>query len=267
MHMDKKLFTEAYLAMFRQYFPDFVFTEEGEFEISINVPGGKRFTAFLDNTYMECQADPESMEEVMVRYVTSLGKLINQQDSEEEEVLLPENIMPVVRSSADMEYFRESGMGDKLVFKPYNDELYVFFVEDTETTVRYLVEDDLEVLGMSVEQVYRLAIENLSGNLPEIKCNGDNGLYSIVVGGTYESSLILWKELLSEKNFPVEGEMVVSVPARDLILVTGSRDRENIGELVKIVEECYEEWSYPVSPLLFKWDGECFVKYSPEDVS
>jgi uncharacterized protein YtpQ (UPF0354 family) len=73
----------------------------------------------------------------------------------------------------------------------------------------------------------------------------------VTAGGTYEASLLLFDSIWSSDNFNVDGELVVAIPSRDLLLVTGSRDKEGLEQLRKLAVKTVEEASYRLTPELF----------------
>jgi len=60
---------------------------------------------------------------------------------------------------------------------------------------------------------------------------------------------------------PVKGDFVIGVPARDMLLITGSNDKANLAGLRKMIKETYEGGDHTISDKLFRWDGKKFVVY------
>ncbi len=105
-----------------------------------------------------------------------------------------------------------------------------------------------------------IAIENLGELATEIKRQGENGEYMLTMGGDFESSLILL-DIWNNENFPVDGEIIIGVPARDIILVTGSNDTENIKEIKSKIKSINESGDHIVSDKLFIYDGVKFIMH------
>ena len=58
-------------------------------------------------------------------------------------------------------------------------------------------------------------------------------------------------------NFNVEGETVVAVPSRDLLLVTGSRDSDGLQRLRTLADKTVQEGSYHLTAQFFvRRDGK-----------
>ncbi len=81
--------------------------------------------------------------------------------------------------------------------------------------------------------------------LPDISSQGNNVLSVLKADGNYEASLILMEEIWTRDNFDVAGDIVVFVPARDVVLVTGSEDIEGLTLARELIAT--SEWPYFIS--------------------
>jgi uncharacterized protein YtpQ (UPF0354 family) len=50
----------------------------------------------------------------------------------------------------------------------------------------------------------------------------------ITAGGDYEASLLLFDDIWSGGQIKVEGDIVVAVPAKNVLLITGSQNRKGL---------------------------------------
>ena len=75
----------------------------------------------------------------------------------------------------------------------------------------------------------------------------------LTAGGDYEASLILEESIWTQENFIINGEIVIGVPARDLVLITGSEDEEGIKRLKETIIEVNQTGNHLVSDKLFIW--------------
>lgn len=80
--------------------------------------------------------------------------------------------------------------------------------------------------------------------------------------GTFETSLILVNEIWKNKMIEVKGDYVVLIPARGLLLVTGSENKAGIELLKTVSRGSQKEAAYPVSSYLFRYDGKKFVRFT-----
>jgi uncharacterized protein YtpQ (UPF0354 family) len=161
---------------------------------------------------------------------------------------------------------RESGEEKEpwIVYETYNEQLIVVYAEDTPTSVRYFPASEFEKTGIPLSELRNLAVANLQRMLPAIEGQGVEGMYMLSAGGDYEASLILFEEIWSNPdNFAAAGQPVISIPNRDMILVTGSEEVDKMEIMKKITAEAYSNGHHSLSPYLYKWDGTHVVRFIP----
>lgn len=217
-----------------------------ELEIKIIDLEGEIYTHFLNNAFAEYNYEPSDLDEIIDRYTTSSSNLYYQKTP-----IDANHIIPIIK---DKRFFDEcSNLYEDFlknhVFEKYNTDLYIFYAEDKEDSISYLTTNDLEVLNLNVKDLQDLAVNNLE-SLLEIERSGDSGIFMLLAGGNYESSLILF-DIWNEDNFPVNGEIILAIPSRDLVFITGSNELENIEKLKNRIIEINKEGDHVVSDKLF----------------
>jgi uncharacterized protein YtpQ (UPF0354 family) len=120
------------------------------------------------------------------------------------------------------------------VYEDFNDDLIVLYAEDSPKNIRYFSPDDLAKAQIDRKDLRNLACENLKRLLPKIEQHGASGLYMLGAGGDYEASLLLFDSIWSGLKEAVRGDVVVAIPSRDVLVVTGSEDAEGIQKMKKI---------------------------------
>jgi uncharacterized protein YtpQ (UPF0354 family) len=203
----------------------------------------------VDNAYIAYQSDPDSLQQIMASYITSLRSAFSQADTAS-----AGNIIPVIKPHSYLNMTTYEG-GPKVnpgVYEIYNNELIILYAMDLPNNVRGLSESDLTDLGITRESLHVTGINNLVNMLTEIQVKGGNGLFMVMAGGTYESSLILHLDLIHKDNFKVHGDIIIAIPNRDVLLITGSNDTQNVAKVATIANQMYSENNYPISPFLFK---------------
>ena len=71
---------------------------------------------------------------------------------------------------------------------------------------------------------------NLSRLLPKIEIRpGSDGVLLISAGGEFDASLLLADNLWSGGQVKVDGDIVVAVPAKDVLIATGSNNAPGPG--------------------------------------
>jgi uncharacterized protein YtpQ (UPF0354 family) len=253
-------FADAYVTRLRSAEPSLSIERIGELELHVGEKdSGHR--VFLHNAYNMYGLAPEDLDEVLDRYTRSTLESLRMSHGD---VIDIARIVPVIKDAAYPVEIRRSLLeaghdADKLEFfyETLNDELLVFYALDTERSIRYLGRGDVDSLGLQPEELRTLAVTNLGNLLPDIEAHGDGGTFVVTAGGTYEASLLLFDPIWSKGNFDVDGDLVVAIPSRDLLLVTGSRDTEGLKRLRKLAVRMVAEGSYHLTPELFlRKDGK-----------
>lgn len=257
--MTEKEFTKAYLRTTTKKNPEIKYEIEKELVLK-SFFKEKEYTHYLVNAYAEYNLEPDSLEEVLNRYINSSLNLYQEAQ--------PININRIVPIIKPQEYLEEvkmmtkvSDVNDYLVYERYNDELVIVFAEDTDLSIRYFSKDEFHKLNIQTDTLLDFSIKNLKDSLPEIERHGDNITYMITAGGDYEASLILMDNIWTKDNFPVDGDFVIGIPNRDLLFVTGSKEVNEIKRLKELLKNSYETGNHQVSPHLFIRKGDRFAKY------
>jgi uncharacterized protein YtpQ (UPF0354 family) len=76
------------------------------------------------------------------------------------------------------------------------------------------------------------ALTNLSRILPKIEIRpGADGVLLVSAGGEFDASLLLADNLWTGGQIKVDGDIVVAVPAKDVLIVTGSHNAAGLARL------------------------------------
>lgn len=254
-------FADSYLKKLEQTYPDTSATLTDEMTVSVKMPNEQTFTAYLDNAYMEYQADPTALDAVLATYIATLGTHINQQYPDQS---LP-NLVPVIKHP---DYVAEAeartaalstnpDIDNRLYYEEINSELVVIYAFDSELSLSFASREDIKDLGVELSGLRGTAIQNLDGRLPPIERHGDNSLAMLTADGNFESSLLLFDGIWNAENFPVAGDIVVFVPSRDVLLITGSEDQEGLSKARELVAN--NEWPYLISLEPFVRQGDSWA--------
>jgi uncharacterized protein YtpQ (UPF0354 family) len=85
----------------------------------------------------------------------------------------------------------------------------------------------------------------------------------ITADGSYESSLLLLDDLWSKGDVPakVDGDVVVAIPARDLLFFTGSRNPAGVARLHELAAKYVKQASYRLTDTLFVYRDGRFTRF------
>ncbi len=209
---------------------------------------GDVISHFLDNAYSEYSNNPKEFDEIIERY--SNGSKILYLEKEKIDI---NRVIPIIKDERFLSEIKNLNdeFEDNHLYEKYNSDLYIFYVEDLENSISYLKKEDLSVLNLNIDELKKLAIENLNSIIENIERNGDENIFILLAGGNYESSLILL-DIWNHDNFPVDGEIIIGIPSRDLLFITGENQKDDIEELKISIKEINEVGDHIVSNKLFK---------------
>jgi uncharacterized protein YtpQ (UPF0354 family) len=254
-------FTLIYKDALKSKFPKVEFKIDANLSI-IATYQGTDFKHYLDNPFKEYKLQPDSLKEIIKRYMDSSSELYNKKGK-----ININRIIPVIKPIDYLDDLRqiskENGSFKEpwIVYEKYNDQLIIVYGEDTEKSISYFTQDDFANLNISKDTLLDFSINNLRRILPDIQKIGGNGSFGISSGGDFEASLILFPNLWTNENFAVDGDFIIAIPNKDLLFITGSNNQKEIDRIEKIMLNSYNTGNHPISPYLFKWNGKKFEKY------
>jgi uncharacterized protein YtpQ (UPF0354 family) len=97
---------------------------------------------------------------------------------------------------------------------------------------------DLNRLGVTVRDLRRLAAGNLNAELDRVGIHGQSPTRMLSFDGL-ESSVLLDVEFWEEQRGTVPGELVVGVPARDVVIITGTESRQGMEKVRRAVDRVF----------------------------
>lgn len=264
-----KQFTNEFADALRKSSPGLKVEIVKDMELKATTNDGRDITTFLDNAYDMYKLDPKSREEVIKKFVTAgLETLSSLQTSK---VLDRTRIIPVIKDRPWLEETRKAVMSRgakkmlEYVYEDLNPDLIILYAEDSTNNIRYFGSENLEKAHLERKDLRVLACENLKRILPKIERHGADGLYMLTAGGDYESSLLLidsvWKDLQKE----VQGDIIVAIPTRDLLIVTGSQNSHGIEKVKQIVQKASAQGSYRLTTKLFVYRDGKFDEFKAGD--
>ena len=258
-------FTKEYADVFRESLPGLKVEVVKDMELKVTTADGLESTSFLDNAYDTYKQDPKSKQEIIKKFVAAgLETIASMGKSEELDRKL---IVPIIKDRPWLEETRKAMINrgakqiPETVYEDLNSDLIILYAEDSPKNIRYFSPKDLEKAHIDRKELRGLACENLKRLLPKIERSGANGLFMLTAGGDYEASLLLFDSIWSDMRKEVRGDVVVAIPSRDLLIVTGSEDSQGIEKMKQIVQKAFAEGSYRLTTKLFVLRGGKFEEF------
>ena len=140
------------------------------------------------------------------------------------------------------------------VFDDFNNELVVVYAEDSNSRTRYL--SSSERIDIPRSELRRLAIDNLMRVMPKIEMRQHDDAFAMITSHPDYGELLV-DDIWSGGQIKVDGDTVVAVPAKDVILVTGSRNRKGLKAVRSIAHEL-AQGRYGLIDTLFVYRGGKF---------
>jgi uncharacterized protein YtpQ (UPF0354 family) len=253
--LSPQAFTEAFAKALAKALPDAKITVTGDLQTETRGTAGGAVTLDLHNAYARYLEHPQDVEAVIENCVSGQVEIL--QLAKNKEQLDRSRILPVFKPPRWLDALRQRRAPEPLI-EPYNAELIVAYVEDQPTSMRFLT--TLDDVGDRAK-LRDLALANLDRVLPKIEMRaGDDGIFLIEAGGDYEASQLLLDDIWTGGQIKVDGDIVVAVPAKDALLVTGSHNQAGLKKMRAIAADLVAG-PYGLTRALFVYHGGKFVKF------
>lgn len=258
-------FTEAAAAAAKTAMPSAQVTVAGDLHLETRSQGGESVTTDLTNAYNTYLRVPGRLDDVIRAYIGVLVDAVHFSDAKDK--LDRSRIVPVLKPLRWVEGARQVQKEAKvqpppeILTEPFNSELAIVYAEDRPQSLRYLTTRD--DIGDRAE-LRHLALANLHRLLPKIEMrDGADSISLVEAGGDYEASLLLADAIWSSGQIKVDGDIVVAVPTRSALFVTGSHNRAGIARLRALAARL-ATGPYALTPALFVYRDGKFVKFEAE---
>jgi len=225
---------------------------------------GSKFEFLLDNLKKEIAASPDQKEALIEKYVLSDLKMKEHPVGKDAPVEA-KNILPIIRNISVANELESRGI-DLHIFPggQIAKDLILLYVDDAAETMTYLTLARMETAGVTKEEILDVAMENLRAQFEKI-ATARSGEFSQVLGDSdYVSSLLLADSLWDQIAQGDQGEVVVGIPARDVIYFSTTADAKGIEALRKKTEEVFDGIDHPISKNLYRWHEGKWVIYPGE---
>ena len=262
--MTPSQFTERFVKEARAGWPALGVTAEADLHLRITREDGEESTAFLDNAYQLYLQDPDAAGEVIRNYLQAFAE-----PAVAEPNLDRTRIVPVVKDRPWMTEVaasaEASGLEGRLehVFEDLNEDLVIVYAVDHPNRIRFLGPTELGKSGLQRSELRALAIDNLRRILPKPELTEGPLISLITAGGDYDASLLLFPEIWSGGSIQVDGDIVVAVPSRDVLLISGSENAAGMAKLRELATQTMLESPYRLTDRLFVFRDGGFRRFEP----
>jgi hypothetical protein len=229
------------------------FTSEDS--LKVNWPDGANSAINLANMWVECLQAPDERRSIIERF---LRIVVNQQIDDERIDI--QNILPLVREATWIEYLGDEREG---VTEHLAGDLWVAYGIDRPESTAILRRTDAQKLRLEANELRHLALDNLARLLPDANIwQHDEWIEISANDSVYSCGLLLLDSFWDELETRVRGDLVVVVPTRDILLVTGSASSAGITAIRAEADSIIDNSHHVVSNTLLRRTNGQWVVYS-----
>jgi hypothetical protein len=245
--------------------------DQSESDFSLKLPGGA--TIFLSNVYANfCSAPRKVRQSILSEFITSAASIPELPAIPSDFATVKPSLMPVIRDAASSSMIqllsRKNGKNDpgvEVVLKNLAGGLVVGLAYDTARNITSINSDFFEQWGVSLDEAFKTAKDNLWEKTDPNRLAGQDGVYWGQWADSYDSSRILLTELIYRLS--VDGDPVAFVPNRDHLVVTGTNNSAGLAAILKGGMESHFKHGHPLSPDLYVLADGTWKVHVPEDKS
>jgi uncharacterized protein YtpQ (UPF0354 family) len=257
-----RAFTDAFATAAQAAMPSAKITVVGDLELETRLADGNSLTNDLHNAYQLYQADPAHLQDVIAQRVRGWAEAVRLSNAPPP--IDRSRIVPVIKparwlaGAQKIQAQSEIKPTPEMLSEPLNSELIVVYAEDNPQSLRFLTTHD-DVGDRA--KLRNLALGNLHRMLSKIDMHPmSDGVFVVEAGGTYEASLLLADQIWTSGQFKVDGDIVVAVPVRDALLVTGSHNSVGLTHM-RAFAAAHAAEPYGLTPVLLVYRDGQFVPF------
>ena len=152
-------------------------------------------------------------------------------------------IVPVLKARIPVDLQLEFPLppDDAPIREPLAGDVYVSYVLDFAERYEYVTPRRRAELGLSPRALRERATADLRGRQADLTLDWapDGKTVTIIVGGGLESGLALDDDLMEKLAHDVDGDLVIAVPAKDVLVASGTGDEDGLAELRGTVDRVW----------------------------
>jgi len=165
--LSQRQFTEVVRERVETEYQGVLISRVDETGFSYTRGNGDRGRIVTDEEYTYYLQHPEELEELVQRVVSLVGDQERLGEVSADATRLRRSILPVLKPPEFLGEAETRAGGQAVLYGEHTTGLLVFFVIDQPTSISFLTAGSLGGLGMSREQLTRLALDNLSHRTSE----------------------------------------------------------------------------------------------------
>lgn len=165
------------------------------------------------------------------------------------------HIYPAIRSGS---FPKKTKDGIPFITQKHTAETTIFFALDLGSTYRLIDDEMLQKLQLTEAQVKEMArfqVRSLATDTKKDEVSG-NIFYFLNHNDGYDASRILNDTFLQEMAEKIEGDMTVSVPHQDVLIIGDIRNKEGYDILAQMTMHFFSVGAVPITSLSFVYENQ-----------
>ncbi len=155
----------------------------------------------------------------------------------------PRITQPQIELSAEDSPIKTDWLGD----------LCILYVVDMDTSFQVLLERDLPK-NITKDQLHQLAVDNLNRDIEFTLNNTNFGAHMLTAGGDHEAGSICLPEIWEWLTEHFADNLIVSIPAKDLVIIVPECDEDKVANLKIFVHEIFKNGERLLTRNIFRFD-------------
>lgn len=131
----------------------------------------------------------------------------------------------------------------------------VFVVRNGEESYEIL-KDDMIPEGVTTEEIYKMACENLARDVEFVFSNTLFGGFGIIADGIHEASALCLRYIWDVCTEKLQDDVVIMVPSRDLILFAPESDDKTVQAMLRFGDQGWRQSPYKVTRKVFQYSKD-----------
>lgn len=260
---DPDAFTAYVADHIRRIEPGIPVTVTGTLSLDVGNSGAVH-SLYLQRLFDVCQRNPDAAATFVDTFIQQMAAIARTPEPKVTRDTLRVIIRPEIylKSEFDTLAGRATPVG-----APLPGGLWLLGASDLPTAIKMLDSRDLARLGVSDREALAIGEQNLRSGLKQsleqartARVPGVN----LVTGDPYESSLLAFRDLWTPLAKASLGDLLVAVPAADVVLFSDTDKPDAIPELRDAVRTVMSRADRPLVATIFRWSAAGWVVVPPE---
>jgi len=232
---------------------------EAEQNIALDWDGGQIVNPDNIHAVLQTTDDAGEREDALNSFVTVMTSAMLE-PARDTATLPMDQIYPVLRHQSFAQATGDGGVtlseDNALYFEPYLGDMILVYAIDYPDRVAYVTRADLRDAGVAGDAMKAAAWDNFGAKRAIARFEGNGISFMAIVDGFYESSMMLDDELWNSVSARWNDDIVMIVPARDLLIVAPFGETAEVAFLDQIRVDVLTTGTHQLSDLTYLWqDG------------